>query len=220
MPRERVLVWGGGGHGKVVADLVRAAGHSLVGFADRDPAKLGRVVEPGGGMVVIDEAVLISGLETGGALPSGATALALGIGENVARRACAARARGVAIPPLVHPAATVSPSARLGGGTVVFAGAVVNAGASLGTAVVINSGAIVEHDCEIGDGAHVAPGAVLTGGVVVGPGCLIGARAVVLPGLVVGEGAVVGAGAVVSRAVPRGAVVAGVPARIIKGGNA
>ncbi|MBX6332487.1 MAG: acetyltransferase, partial [Gemmatimonadaceae bacterium] len=37
---ERVLVWGAGGHGKVVADLIRLTGHHLVGFADRDEGKL------------------------------------------------------------------------------------------------------------------------------------------------------------------------------------
>jgi acetyltransferase-like isoleucine patch superfamily enzyme len=44
----------------------------------------------------------------------------------------------------------------------------------------------------------------------------IGAHAVVLPGVTIGDGAVVAAGAVVSRDVPSYAVVAGVPARVIR----
>lgn len=51
--------------------------------------------------------------------------------------------------------------------------------------------------------------------VVIGNDAWLGAHAVVLPGVRIGEGAIVGAGAVVTRDVPVGAIVAGVPARII-----
>jgi sugar O-acyltransferase (sialic acid O-acetyltransferase NeuD family) len=214
---ELLLIWGGGGHGKVVADLVRASGRVVAGFADNDPAKMGRVVEPGGGTVVLSEEDLCRALRIGAILPGGATAIALGVGDNAARlkhaRNVSGGANGALLPALVHPMAAVSPSVVPGNGTVVFAGAVVNADARIGVAVIVNSGAIVEHDCLVGDGTHVAPGATLAGGVRVGQTCLIGARAVVLPGITVGDGAIVGAGAVVHRDVPANARVAGVPAR-------
>jgi UDP-2-acetamido-3-amino-2,3-dideoxy-glucuronate N-acetyltransferase len=44
----------------------------------------------------------------------------------------------------------------------------------------------------------------------------IGTGAIIMPGVTVGEGAIVGAGAVVTKDVPDGAVVAGVPARIVE----
>jgi UDP-2-acetamido-3-amino-2,3-dideoxy-glucuronate N-acetyltransferase len=49
--------------------------------------------------------------------------------------------------------------------------------------------------------------------VTVGDGATIGSGAILLGGVSVGAGAMVGAGAVVSRDVPAGATVAGVPAR-------
>ncbi len=50
----------------------------------------------------------------------------------------------------------------------------------------------------------------------IGAGADIGVNAVILPGVTVGQGAIVGAGAVVTADVPPMAVVAGVPARILR----
>jgi maltose O-acetyltransferase len=52
--------------------------------------------------------------------------------------------------------------------------------------------------------------------VVVCQDCWIGAQCIILPGVRIGEGAVVAAGSVVTKDVPGGHVVAGVPARIIR----
>lgn len=52
--------------------------------------------------------------------------------------------------------------------------------------------------------------------VVIGNDVTIGANAIILPGVTVGDGAIIGAGAVVARDVPPYAVVAGIPARILR----
>lgn len=217
MPPESFLIWGGGGHGKVVADIVRATGGTLVGFIDRDPAKLRKVVEPGGASVVISEADLMALLASKRPLSDieGATTIALGIGDNVSRVTSLRSASSVSIAKLVHPSAIVSDSSSLGRGTVVFPLAVINAASRVGEGVIVNSGAIIEHDCVVGDGAHIAPGSVLTGGVAVGARTTVGAGAVILPGVRVGCDALVGAGAVVTRDVPDHAKVAGIPAKLL-----
>lgn len=77
---------------------------------------------------------------------------------------------------------------------------------------------------QVGKMCHVGAGAVLAGvieppsalPVVIEDDVVIGANAVVLEGVRVGKGAVIAAGAIVIEDVPENAVVAGVPARIIK----
>lgn len=51
---------------------------------------------------------------------------------------------------------------------------------------------------------------------VIGNDVWIGANAIVMRGIVIGDGAVIGAGAVVTKDVPPYAIVAGVPARILR----
>ena len=52
--------------------------------------------------------------------------------------------------------------------------------------------------------------------VIIRRGAYIGANVTILEGVEIGEASIVGAGAVVTRSVPAGTVVAGVPARFIK----
>lgn len=208
----RVAVWGAGGHGRVLADVVRASGHSLACFVDARPVEVP-------GVPSLRESDVLGCIAATGGLPEGIDAVGVGIGRASARARLLGLLDGLAMPPLVHPSATVSPSASLGRGAVVFPGAVVNAEARIGDGVIINSRAVVEHGCSVADFAHVAPGAVLCGDVAVGAQAWIGAGAVVIQRLRVGRGATVGAGSIVIREVPEYAVVVGNPARVVRQGS-
>ena len=94
------------------------------------------------------------------------------VGNNWHRRKEVHMSRGPFIT-LIHPDAWISPSARIGMGTIVMAGAVIQADVTIGRHCIINTGASVDHDCIVEDFVHVAPGVNLCGGVRVGEGSLL-----------------------------------------------
>ena len=204
MAPQRLLILGAGGHGRAVADLAQACGWRVAGFTERPGAARAEVLG-----VDEDAARLIA--------EGRADAAVVGIGATSLRRRAelwdALGRAGAPRPTLVHPRATVSPSCRIGAGSVVFPGCVLGADVEIGDNVVLYSGVIAEHGTRVGDHAYCSPGVVLSGAVVVESGAFLGSGAVVLPGLVVGAGGVVAAGAVVTADVPPGRTVRGVPAR-------
>jgi sugar O-acyltransferase (sialic acid O-acetyltransferase NeuD family) len=205
-----LYVYGAGGHGKVVADLVLAAGRErLFGFIDD-------CVPPGS--LVLGHPVHGPWAWLASRAAHGPVGIVLGIGDNEvrARIARAVAGIGVEVVTVVHPRATVAPSAALGWGTVIMAGAVVNPDARIGEGVIVNTGAAVEHDVVVRNYAHISSGAALGGGSELGAYAHLGLGGVLLPGVRVGASAIIGAGAVVTRDISDHLIAVGVPARVLR----
>lgn len=204
LDQDSVVIFGAGGHAKVVIDVLRSCNVSVgVCFG----------LEPSASLLGVP--VAIGAAAENELLARGINRAFVAIGDNAVRQREAERVRGLGFQ-LIHaisPTAYVAPSVSLGKGVLIVHGAVVNADAKISDNVIINTGATVDHDSTIGAGAHIGPGSHLTGWVNVGAGAFVGAGAVVIPRISIGANAVVGAGAVVVRDVISQHRVWGNPAR-------
>ena len=183
---KKIIFIGGGGHARVVLDIVRLTGGDIWGFVD--------VKETDFPLDYLgDDDALTS------RFPAGEVVLVNGVGSvkrPVSRRRVfeTFKAQGYVFLTVVHPRAVIAASAALGEGVQVMANAVINPGACLAEDVIVNTSASIDHDCRIGAHTHIAPGVTLSGNVRVGAGCHIGTGAVVIQGVTLGENVLVAAG--------------------------
>lgn len=211
MVDSHFIIWGSSGHALVLQDIILAQGGRVVALFDNDPK-----ARPLGQNIPLyhGEAGFRAWLSKN-AIPGVDGAVAIGGGHGGDRRHILEifSGSGLACPAVIHSSAAIASSARIGIGCHVLMGACVSSATELGVGCIINTNASVDHECVLGAGTHIGPGATLAGCVRVDEDCFIGAGAVILPRLSIGRGATVGAGAVVTRDVPAGATVIGIPAR-------
>ena len=208
----RVAILGFGGNSLDILDTMLAlnaagAAYECVGFYDDNQARRDRTY---------------LGVPVRGALVEAAArndcrfASAIGSERNFWRKPQIFAATGIdstRFETLVHPTASVSPSARLGRGVVIFQHVTLTSNVRLGDHVVVLPQTVLSHDDEIGDHTCIAGGVSVSGDVRVGRACYLGTGACIRGGVTIGDEALVGMGAVVIGDVPARTVVVGCPAR-------
>ena len=210
--KQPLILFGAGGHAKVLLSLIQAAGFNVLGVCA--PELVHQGIDCWRGLPVLN--IKDDNLK---AFFPNQVALVNGVGHQVRRQQLFEqfKAQGYHFPVLIHSHAYVDPSAILNEGVQVMAGAVIQADACIGNNVIINTRASVDHDCVIGDHVHIAPGAVLCGDVHVCQGAFIGSGATVAHGIKVSERATAGAGVSVVRDLPSGCIILPASIRVKEG---
>ncbi|WP_447772846.1 PglD-related sugar-binding protein [Variovorax boronicumulans] len=189
--KKRLLIIGAGGHGRSVAEAaLLGQDYALTAFLDdaTKPPKhhlWGCPVWGATAMLAdcrgrIDEVIVA-------------------IGNNTLREALhqQAKAQGIPLATVIHPAAMVSPTGTLGEGSAIMAGAIVGTGAQLGEGVIVNCGAVVDHDCVVESFGHLGVNAGMAGGSVLGRSVWMPVGSALAYGVKVLAGRVLRAGEVV-----------------------
>ncbi len=199
-----IIVYGGGGHGKSVIDLIHAQGTFHIHGVVDDGLDIGASVM---GIPVVGNSQILGELYKQG-IRQAVNAVG-GIGDISSRiRVFQLLAKsGFVCPPVVHPSAVIESSVKPSAGVQVFPHAYVGSEVNLGFGVIVNTGAVVSHDCDLDDYANISPGAILAGAVRIGKGTLIGMGVTVNLGVVIGENVRVGNGATVKSQVTDNSIV-------------
>lgn len=195
---KKVVIIGAGGHSKVIADIIRKNGDSVVGFLDDDSSKNG-ILGAVKTCVEYDDCYFI-----------------IAVGNNAVRKSIAEEYNRLKYYTAIHPGAVIGENVNIGAGTVVMANAVINPSASIGKHCIINTASVVEHDCILESYVHISPGAVLCGTVSIGENTHIGANATVRNNISIAPDTVIGVGAAVVKNIDRSGVYAGIPAVELK----
>ncbi len=161
-------------------------------------------------------------------VPTASGPALIGAGSTIGCHAVIFSATSIGEATLIGDGASVREDCVIGDGCVIGRYVTVNYNVRVGDRVKIMDHAWLAGNMEVEEDVFIS-GGVLTANdnslratgydpaMVVGPtfrrGAKVGVGAVILPGIEVGQGSVVAAGAVVTRNVPAGATVFGVPAR-------
>ncbi len=202
---EQVIIIGASGHGKVVADIVRRSGDTLLGFLDDNEALPPKIA----GIPVLGKVADYVRYPD--------VFFVIGIGNSAIREKIARQLDGVRWYTAIHPSAVISAlDTQIGVGSVIMANAVINPSTHIGKHCIINTSAVVEHDNHVGDFTHISVGAKLGGTVSVGTHTWVGIGATASNNVGICDHCTIGAGAVVICDIKESGTYVGVPARKIK----
>lgn len=211
--KPNIIIFGAGGMARETAMIIEPVlgeeywNWKLLGFVDNDHSRIGSTV--GRYQVLCHEDDMYS--QPWASKVSGI----IGIGTPSIIKSVADKFKGkMEFPNIVYKGVIGDfERIQMGKGNIITAGNIFTTDIEIGSYNIFNRCCTCGHDARIGRYNVINPRVTISGGVKIGDGCLIGAGATILEGLNIGDGATIGAGAVVTKDVPPGITVVGVPAK-------
>lgn len=206
------VIIGAGKYGDVYLAYLKEAGVDVIGFLDDDPKLLGSEFN---GVPVLGPISILTSLRDS----YGVEAVYCPIGNNKLRVQFLNKAKtlGYQTPNYIHPSVIISPNIKIGNGVYILLGTQIMPFTEIEDYVMISMNVSVAHHNILKKGTFLSTGCNFGASIVAEENTYCGIGSTIMTGLHrLGKDCLVGAGAVVIKDVPDGAVMAGVPAKIIK----
>lgn len=210
MPKNVVLI-GGGAHAYAVLDMLkqRKGLYKVIGYCDRQETGLKcRYLGKDNDLLKIKGCSRTQ------------VQLVMAIGVDVILRERVFRAfkkKGYLFLTYIHPAALVSPLAKVNEGGVIFPGVVLGGGVVLKENICVYSNSVIEHRTIIGGHAYVGPAVAIAGDCLIGKSSFWGIGSCCIEKISLPDWTSVGAGSVIIKSMKKENItLAGVPAKRIE----
>ena len=208
----RSVIIGAGTYGEVYLAYLQEAGVEVVGFLDDNKTIQGTHVK---GVPVLGGVDLLQTLKS----THGVEAVYCPIGNNKLRVKFLQYAKelGYETPNYIHPSVIISPNVTIGDGVYILLGTSIMPYTVIKDYVMISMNVGLAHHSILENGVFLSTGCNFGASIHANKYAYCGISSTIMTGIKeLGEDCLIGAGAVVIRDVPDRAVVAGVPAKVIK----
>jgi acetyltransferase EpsM len=205
MEIQNIIIIGGGGHSKVVVDIIntqRLIKCKILGYYDDD--KNSNLYD----IKYLGKINKIQNCESD-------IYYTIAIGDCNIRKNMYKKYNNLRYISLIHPKSIISQSAIIEEGTIICAGVIIQPDVKIGKCCIINTNSNIDHESIICDFVNINPSATLCGNVLIGKNTIIGANATIIEKIKIGEYNVIGAGSVIIKNTEDNSKLVGVPGKLL-----